>query len=225
MLIISLIAIALVDSLNPSIILMTLYLLSTEKPMRRTASYISAVFLTNWALGSLAFFGLGAVFSILLDRILSTTAWWVYALQFVAAILLLYFAFSMKNTQDASLKKKPRAINPKATFALGIGTTFLEFSTAAPYLAAIATLTRADVSAVYAVTSLAMYNIFYMIIPLVFVAVYIFKREQAAEILVRISKRLSRIIRKSAKVLFFVLGIILLLDFVGYLFGRPFLVF
>jgi cytochrome c biogenesis protein CcdA len=222
LLLLSLIAIALVDSLNPSIILMTLYLLSTEKPLNRTTAYISGVFLTNWALGLLAYFGLGAVFSVLIDRVVNASAWWVYALELVAGIALLVAAYSVNTSKDAKLHKKPKAIDPRATFVLGIVATFIEFSTAAPYLAAIAVLTRADVSSLYAVFSFAVYNIVYVIIPLALFAVYLYKKEQATPTLARINKKLSHWVKKAMRVVFVLLGILLIADFIAYLFGSPF---
>lgn len=158
-LVLSFFILALADSLNPSIILMTLYLLSTEKPERRTASYILAVFLTSWLLGLLAYFGLGAALSTLVSRIMYATEWWAYGIQFMAAVALLVAAVMMKTDADAALKKKPARIDPAATFSLGVGLTFLEFSTAAPYLGAIAILTKAAPPSILAVTVLGLYNL------------------------------------------------------------------
>ena len=80
MLLLSLIGIAVLDSLNPSIILLTLYLLSTQNPIKRTATYIAGVFLTSWTLGLLVYFGLGAAFSAILSNVFNATAWWVYGI-------------------------------------------------------------------------------------------------------------------------------------------------
>ena len=220
-LILSLFILALVDSLNPSIILMTLYLLSTEKPERRTASYISAVFLTNWILGLLVYFGLGAALSTIINRIIYTTAWWAYGIELIAAIALLVTAVLMKTDADASLKKKPKRINPAATFSLGVGLTFFEFSTAAPYLGAISVLTKVEASTLFAVTVLGLYNIIYIGIPLVLFGVYLFRRDQAQPLLARINRKVSHWIKRIAKVAFFILGLLLLADFIGYLLGNP----
>lgn len=221
MLLLSLIGIAVLDSLNPSIILLTLYLLSTKFPIKRTAFYILGVFLTNWILGLLVYFGLGATFTVLISKVFSTTAWWAYGLEFVAAIVLIYVSVTMKTTAEATLKKKPKKINPKATFALGVGATFIEFSTAAPYLGAIAALTKAEPSALYAFTSLGIYNIVYVGIPLIFFCIYLTKRDKAESILADLNTKISHYIKRIAKILFLILGLVLLLDFVGYLFGSP----
>lgn len=221
MLLLSLLGIAVLDSLNPSIILLTLYLLSTQQPAKRTAAYITGVFLTNWTLGLLVYFGLGAAFSVAISKLINTTAWWAYGLELVAAIALIYAAITMKASSEARLKKKPKSINPKATFALGVGATFIEFSTAAPYLGAIAALTKAEPSALYAITSLGIYNVVYVGIPLVFFAIYLAEREKAEPILANLNIKVSHYIKRVAKVLFFILGLILLADFISYLFGDP----
>lgn len=220
-LLLSILGIAILDSLNPSIILMTLYLLSTEKPIKRTASYISGVYLTNLSLGLLAYFGLGAAFSVIISRVFSTTAWWAYGIELIAAIALIYAAIRMKTNTDATLRKKPKAINPKATFALGVGATFIEFSTAAPYLGAIAALVKAEPSAAYSVTALILYNIVYIGIPLILLSIYLAKRQAAEPVLAKANKKISHYIRRIGKVLFFSLGVLLLADFIGYLFGNP----
>jgi cytochrome c biogenesis protein CcdA len=223
MLLLSLIGIAVLDSLNPSIILLTLYLLSTQNPIKRTATYIAGVFLTSWTLGLLVYFGLGAAFSAILSNVFNATAWWVYGLELVAALVLIYFSVTMKTTSDAKLKKKPKNINPKSTFALGVGATFIEFSTAAPYLAAIAVLIKAEPSALYAILSLGIYNVIYIGIPLIFFGIYLAKRDKAKPILANLNEKVSHYMRKVAKVLFFFVGLILLADFIAYLFGSPFL--
>lgn len=223
MLLLSLIGIAILDSLNPSIILLTLYLLSTNNPTARTSAYIGGVFLTNWVLGLLVYFGLGAAFSVIVSKIVNASAWWVYGLELIAALVLVVVSLKMKASTDASLKKKPKSIHPKATFLLGVGATFIEFSTAAPYLAAIAALTKAEPSALYAITSLGIYNVIYVGIPLIFFVIYLMKQEKAKPILEKLNRQVSHYMRRIAKVLFFILGIVLFADFIAYLFGRPFL--
>jgi cytochrome c biogenesis protein CcdA len=216
---------ALVDSLNPSIIPMTLYLLSTREPARRTISYISAVFLTNWILGLLVFFGLGTALSIIINKIIYTTAWWAYGIEFVAAVALLVTAFLMKTDRDASLKKEPKRINLAATFSLGVGFTFIEFSTAAPYLGAIAVLSKVEASTFLAIVILGLYNIIYVGIPLALFGIYLVKREQAQPLLARINRKISHWINRIARIAFLGLGLVLLADFIGYLSGYPLFVF
>ena len=223
-LILSFLILAVVDSLNPSIILMTLYLLSTKRPEKRTASYIFAVFVTSWTLGLLVYFGLGATLSAIINRIIYTTSWWAYGIQFVAAVALLIAAVMMKTEADTSLTRKPKKINPVATFSLGVGLTFLEFSTAAPYLGAIAALTKAAPPTLLVITALGLYNIIYVGIPLTLFSIFLFKRDQAQPLLTRINLQVSRWIKKIMKVAFFILGLLLLADFVGYLLGHPLLV-
>lgn len=202
---------------------MTLYLLSTQKPLKRTVSYISGVFLTNWSLGLLAYFGLGATFSVIISRVFNTTAWWAYAIELLAAILLIYFAVTMKTSGDAKIKKRPTRLNPAATFLLGVGATFIEFSTAAPYLGAIATLVKAEPSAGYSIFALGVYNIVYVIIPLSFLFVYLYKRERAEAILSKVNANISHWIKRAAKAFFLLFGLLLLVDFITYLLGNPLL--
>lgn len=221
LLLLGLLGIAVVDGLNPSIILMTRLLLGTPEPAARTATYIAAVFLTNWALGLAAYFGLGVGISRALEVVLDASSWWVYALEGLAGVALLVAAWWLGRRPTRREVKQPRRIDPRATFALGVGATVVEFATAAPYLAGIAALTRAEPSPLYAVTALALYNVVYIGIPLALYAVR-FARADAAALLQRLGERLTELIRKSLRVLFLLLALGLLADFVAYLVGDPF---
>lgn len=221
---ISLLVLALGDSLNPSIILMTLYLLSTPQPLKRTFTYISGVYLTNWLLGLFAFFGFGSLLSSLLTRVVNSTSWWLYLLELLAAIALIVISLTMKTDDKNEIKKKPENLSPSATFTLGMGLTFVEFSTAAPYLAAISVLSKAQLSSVVSALALALYNIVYIAIPLIIIGSYLFGREQAQPFLEKLNQNLSGWVKRTGRVVFLVLGLILLADFVAYLLGAPFLV-
>lgn len=219
--VLSFLALALADSLNPTIIVMTLYLLSTEKPETRTASYVAGVYLTNFTLGLLVYFGLGAALTSFVNLIFSSTQWWAYAVELIAAVALLVIAATMKTDASEDAEKKPKKFNAAATFSLGMGLTFVEFSTAAPYIGAIAALTKTASSALFAVAALGIYNFIYVGIPLALFGIYLVKRDRAKPILEWINQKINRWIKTIVKIVFYILGLLLLADFVGYLFGSP----
>lgn len=217
----SVLGLALVDSLNPSIILMTLFLLSTPRPVPRTASYIAAVYLTNLTLGLLVYFGLGAALTLLIERLTSSTDWWIYALQFCAALGMLAAAYILRPAGEDAPSQPPRSIHPRATFLLGIGATFVEFTTAAPYLGSIALLTKADIPAMQALLTLALYNVVYVGIPLSLLGLYLLRRERAERIFGIIRERTRRWVNILLRVLLAAGGLILLVDVVGWVLGSP----
>ena len=217
-----LLGIALIDSLNPSIILMTLFLLSTVKPLIRVTTYVSAVFLTNLILGLLVYFGLNATFSIVIERITTTTSWWVYALEFIAAITLIVTALLMRTNYTVKNQEvKPSKITPYATFLLGISFTFIEFSTAAPYLAGIALIIKAEIEVLYAFSLFILYNLVYIAIPLLLIIFYIVRPEKAINFFNIIREKSSKWIKKILKFILLLLGIILLVDFISWTLGNP----
>jgi Sap, sulfolipid-1-addressing protein len=56
-----LLALALVDSINPSAIVVTLYLLSRERVPAQVVVYVAAIFLTYLTLGSMIMLGIDAL--------------------------------------------------------------------------------------------------------------------------------------------------------------------
>lgn len=221
LLLLGLLGLAAVDGLNPSIILMTLLLLTTERPVPRVGSYLAGVYLTNWTLGLVAYFGVGVGVARVLDAVLEASAWWVYALELAAGVALLVTAWRLRPGPSTRPDQAPRA-SVAGIFALGVAATFVEFSTAAPYLAAIATLARADASVPFALTALTLYNVLYIAIPLVLLGVYLARPEGAADRLARLGPQLSRRLKQGLRIVFAIVGVILVADFVAYLFGDPF---
>lgn len=219
-----LLILALVDSLNPSIFLITLHLLSTMQPVERTAAFISGVFLTNWTLGLLVYFGLGGALAAIFRTVFHAPPAWVWGIQLAAAIALLVSAAMMRPDREASPNRTPKSINPAATFSLGVGLTFVEMSTAAPYLGAIAALAKAAPPALVAFAALGLYSVVYVGVPLALLGIYVVKRDRAQPLLARLNPLVRRWTRRVLRVAFAVLGLALLADFVGYLFGRPLLV-
>jgi hypothetical protein len=216
-----LLGLAAVDGLNPSIILTTLVLLTTERPVPRVAAYLAGVYATNWTLGVVAYAGLGVGIASVLDAVLDASAWWVYVLELVAGVVLLVAAWRLRPGPAARPARAPRA-SVAALFALGVGATFVEFSTAAPYLAAIATLARADASLPFALTALTLYNVVYVAVPLGLLGAYLARPAGAAARLERLGPELGRRLKTALRLVFAVLGAVLVADFVAYVLGDPF---
>ncbi|MEU4703833.1 GAP family protein [Nonomuraea dietziae] len=134
---------ALLDTLSPTVIGITLYLLLT-RPHRVGALlgvYLGSVAIAYFALGVLLMLGLGAVAPLVDD-----TVWaWGQAVLGAALIVGSYF-IPDKNPERASIRA--RSFTMRSMLLLGLGTWLFEFATAVPYFGAIGIMTSADLPAV-----------------------------------------------------------------------------
>lgn len=211
--------IALIDSLNPSAIILTLYLLSTHKPVIRSFAYIFGIFITYFVIGILVALGLGNLISNIFSYSPGTAG---YIIQAIIAVLMIYFGIRLKvESQDEALKHKPKSLNPIYTFIAGVTITFVESTTAVPYLAAIGTLSRANLELVEIIPILAIYNLIFVLPPLLLLLLYIFKRDKVKPIFAKIQQNISKWVKKMLRVVLIGLGILLILDTVGFFFGSP----
>ncbi|MBP2475911.1 cytochrome c biogenesis protein CcdA [Crossiella equi] len=163
---------ALVDSINPSALAVTIYLLLSgkERPTARVLTYIAAIFTTYLVFGILLMFGLNAIFTSLGDALNSPYA---YIIQFVVGLLMLYFAiWPPKKKEDAPRERMPKTQRLPAVFALGVTITAVEFVTALPYIAAIGLLTQQDLGVVQWLPILLAYNAIFILPPLLLLVAY-----------------------------------------------------
>lgn len=163
----SLFGLALLDSINPSALAVTIYLLVRGKPYAgRVLTYVSAVFLSYLGLGVLLMIGLGSVWGYVEGP-------GAYAVQGVAGALLLGYALLAPDGSRGEKKTRtPRAMGLPAIFLLGVTITVVEFSTAFPYLGAIAILTNAEMAVAGWLPVLVAYNVIFVLPPLLLLAVY-----------------------------------------------------
>jgi cytochrome c biogenesis protein CcdA len=162
----SLLALALVDSINPSAIVVTLYLLSRERAAPQVIIYISTIFLTYLTLGALMMLGVDAV---LWSLPISADGRLGLLVQGLIGLAMLVYALVAPTTAQ------PRPAAPRAsTFAalalLGLTVTVMELPTAVPYFGAIALLTSADLPAAQWLPILILYNVIFVMPPLVLLA-------------------------------------------------------
>ncbi|CAA9570751.1 MAG: hypothetical protein AVDCRST_MAG49-3584 [uncultured Thermomicrobiales bacterium] len=165
---------ALVDSVNPSAIAVTLYLLLTVKTYTpRVLTYVGAVFGTYFVLGALLMLGLGAVLGRLGSVFDGSEA---HAAQgVVGAAMLAYGIFAPSGPRAGgapAATPRPRSDSPGAVFLLGVTISVVEFSTAVPYLGAIGLLTEADLGVARWLPILAVYNLILVSPPLALLAAY-----------------------------------------------------
>ena len=158
---------ALLDSLNPSAVAITLYLLLSEGSfVPRVISYAAGIFSANFVLGSALMLGLGSVAGLFDGPV-------AYGAQGVVGAALLGYAILAPGKPTTEKKeRRPRSLGVGAVFLLGMTITVVEFSTALPYLGAVAILTNAGLTAAQWLSVLAAYNLVFVAPPLLLLVAY-----------------------------------------------------
>ncbi|MBW4517021.1 MAG: GAP family protein [Timaviella obliquedivisa GSE-PSE-MK23-08B] len=216
-----LVAIAAIDSFNPTATAFQIYLLTTPKPVARSIAFIAGIFLTYWAVGLLATLGL----SKLINSVFMNYGEWGYAIQFTLGITFLYLGCTLNSSSDfnQSVSNKPRSLQPIYTFLLGMSVTFLEAPTAFPYLAAIDRVAHAKLSLLDLAGFLVIYNLVFVMPLIGLVGIYIAFQSRSTELLKRVNQVITKWSPKILRVLLLVVGIVLLADCIAFIVGRSFL--
>ncbi len=158
---------ALLDSLNPSAVAITLYLLLSGGSFVPTVlSYAAGIFSANLFLGAALMLGLGSVSGYFDGPV-------AYGAQAVVGAALLGYAILAPGSPIKEKKeRRPRSLDVGAVFVLGMTITLVEFSTALPYLGAVAILTNAGLTAAQWLPVLAAYNLIFVAPPLLLLGAY-----------------------------------------------------
>ena len=158
----SLLALALVDSINPSAIVVTLYLLSRERVLAQVVVYVTAIFLTYLTLGVMMMSGIEA----LLQSLWTTGGGRLGLIaQGLVGLAMLVYAIRAPTTATSAPRAEPSASTYTALALLGVTVTAMELPTAVPYFGAIAVLTAADLPMARWLPLLVIYNAIFVLPP------------------------------------------------------------
>lgn len=171
---ITIFGLAIVDSLNPSALAVTVYLLLATKPYTsRVLVYIASIYASYLALGLLLFVGADSLTERLVRALRGVVASDLgYIGQgVVGAALVAYGLIALKRPHPVQ-PRRPRSHSHVAIALLGMVVTVVEIGTALPYLGAIGILSGADTPLPKAVPILAGYNMIMVTPPLLMLLVY-----------------------------------------------------
>ncbi len=157
-----LLALALVDSINPSAIVVTLYLLSRERVSAQVVVYVAAIFLTYLTLGVLMMVGSAALLPSLPIDSESKLA---FIAQGLLGLAMLVYAIRAPATAGAAPRAEPGATTYAALALLGVTVTAMELPTAVPYFGAITLLTSAGLPLAAWLPLLVLYNTIFVLPP------------------------------------------------------------
>lgn len=161
-----LLALALLDSINPSAIVITLYLLAGGRGPAHILVYVAAIFVTYLTLGILMMSGLDALLPSL--RTLGSGRSGFVIQAFIGLAMLLYAIRAPAAAKPAS-QVAPSASSYAALALLGVTVTTVELPTAVPYFGAIALLTSADPAMAEWFSLLVLYNAIFVLPPVLLV--------------------------------------------------------
>jgi cytochrome c biogenesis protein CcdA len=204
---------AIIDSLNPSALAMTLYLLTTKGPVSKVASYLAGVFGAYLTTGVLLMLGLGTALAALGEAAEHPV---VYAAQGVLGAGLLIYAIRAPNKNKAPAEWAPRSLGLGALFLLGITITAVEFSTALPYLGAIGLLTNADLAVSQWLPILIAYNVIFVLPPLALLLAYVAYGDRLQARFARYREKLHQGSREAWLWVLGIVGFFLLADSLRY---------
>jgi cytochrome c biogenesis protein CcdA len=175
-LIASIIGIALVDSLNPSLFIAQFYLLTTPRPTTRILSYIAGLLLVNYVGGLLILGGLRTVISEFVSGISPGT---LLGGQIVLGLAILAFGLWFKaKPAELGEAQKPRSLQPIHTFVLGMGVMVNELTTALPYFVGLERIAAAQMPLLLNLLALLVYNLIFALPLFGFLALYLRLRDR-----------------------------------------------
>jgi cytochrome c biogenesis protein CcdA len=213
-----LVAIAVIDSLNPTATALQVYLLTTPKPVARSIAFMTGIFLANWTVGLLGTLGLASF----MQGVFTTQREWIASIQFLVGMALFYTGCTLNSSPNAhpSFQKTPNSLQPRSTFLLGLSVTLLEAPTALPYLAAIERIARTKLSLLDLAGLLGLYNLVFVMPLMGLLSIFIASQSRSTKLLQRINQAITKWSPKILQVLLLVTGSFLFVDSITSILGR-----
>jgi cytochrome c biogenesis protein CcdA len=187
-LLLTVIGIAALDSLNPSLFLGQFYLMTADRPVRRIWSYIGGLLTVNYLGGVLFLSG----FSVLLGSFVAQlhpnlVNWLLLALGVALVIFGLRLRVTPASAPAPDLPVRSGASGVLGSFALGALIMLNELTTALPYLAAVERIAAAGLSWGGNLVILGIYNLIFSLPLLLFLGLFVRLRGRFTAQIERIS--------------------------------------
>jgi cytochrome c biogenesis protein CcdA len=183
---------ALLDSINPSAIVVTLYLLSTagSRALRQVTVYVATIFVTYLLLGVLMVLGLGVVLPSVGEILRGRPGLIVQSL--VGLALLAFSLTAEKHPESTQAVSRPAASTYAALVLLGVSVTAMELPTAIPYFAAIALIAEAELAIRSWGPLLVTYNVIFVLPPIALLLGHLVLHNRLAGPYAALRQRLER---------------------------------
>jgi len=187
---VGILALAALDSVNPSAIVVTLYLLSRPRAHAQVAVYIGAIFATYLALGVLLVLGVDVLLPSLGDVLRTRSG--LLAQSLVGLVLLAYSLTSSTDPGSSQVAPPPSTSTYAAVAMLGVTVTAMELPTAMPYFAAIALIAEASLPVHRWAPLLGLYNLIFVLPPIALLAGHLVLGKRLTDRYEALRQRLQR---------------------------------
>lgn len=212
---VSLLGLALVDSINPSALLVTLYLLRRPNPVRTVSAYMVGVFVSYLAIGIMLVLGIDALLTKFSNALSGPAASGAQAV--IGLAMLLYSLRSKRDGSEDVSRRVDSAAGLAGLFLLGVIVTVVELTTAAPYLVATGLLAYWQWPLYQWLPALVLYNLIFVSQPFGLLAI---SRLMEARLhhgrIEGIKRRLERMGEGAAMWIIGIVGLYLLFDALVY---------
>jgi cytochrome c biogenesis protein CcdA len=201
-------------------------MLSSERPLLVSASFIAGTFVTYFAMSVLVFMGLDS----LIDAAGGWFAQWsenprtiCLYVQIAIGAVMLVVAATMVQPGRKPPAREPKSISPAAVFAFAAFLIVVGMPGAIPLFAAVDLLIRTDVSDATAVLALLHYNAIFVLPLVAMVVIRIVMGDRSNRVFEAISAFLSAWGKRLVILVLLLLGMALIADGIGWLAGRAFI--
>jgi hypothetical protein len=191
MTIVGVLLLAVIDSINPSAIVVTLYLLSIgrSRVLVQVVVYVGAIFVTYLLLGVLLVLGIGVLLPSLGDVLRSQPG--LIAQSLVGLALLVFSQTASTKPPSSQVVAPPSASTYAALVMLGVSVTAMELPTAIPYFAAIALISEAELPTRAWMPLLGIYNMIFVLPPIALLVGHLVLQKRMAEPYAALRQRLE----------------------------------
>ena len=191
-----LVSLALIDSINPSAIVITLYLLTSSRATGQVVVYIAAIFVTYFALGATMMLGVDTL-APSLGTVLDSRPGLI-AQSAVGLAVLVYCLTASRESSRSDRIAPPSGSTYAALAVLGVTVTAMELPTAVPYFAAIALLASAELPKHEWAVLLVLYNAIFVLPPVALLVGHLTLGPRLGERYEALAQRLQRAGRETA---------------------------
>lgn len=206
----SLLLLALLDSLNPSALVVALWLLSRPQPAPRLLAYVAGILASYLTLGVAMMLGFTALSERLGQALDHPVALTVQGL--LGAALLVYAILAPATAHAAHEPNLPATGKLLGFVVLGMAVTAAELVTALPYFAAIALMIGAELGPAQWLPLLVGYDLIFVAPPLLLLGLHALLGHRTDERFARWRERLRRGAREATLWIFALAGVALMGD-------------
>lgn len=212
--VISIAALAAVDSINPVEFLAGIFLFTIKKPLKSFFSYTTGIFVFHFLLG----FALYYIFNYILNLKIFDSPVFDRSIELIGGVLLIILGLRMKKRNESTVRRSFN-VKPLYTFLLGIGITISAIPTSAAYYSALGIIANNNLTFGNLAFLLLLYNLIFILPLFILLAVYILFRKYSENIFEKIRVFIAHRLNRLLRVILILAGLFLIIDVFLYVTG------